>query len=205
MARPKGIGQRVPLVSLFFVGVSLIAYGWPQLADLLVYDREAILGGDFWRLSTAPFVHFSASHICWDLVVFGAAGWAIEAAGYRGFWFVCAIAAIIPGLTFMLASPELARYGGLSGLATGAVAYLCLCKTQETGGSRIIWLAILALMGVKTIVEIVTNTPIFVLTDSMPFRVLPSVHAFGCAGALAALIWIWPNKPLHTDAAGPHR
>jgi hypothetical protein len=92
--------------------------------------------------------------------------------------------------------PEIARYGGLSGLATGAVAYLCLCELKRSGRNKIIWLAILALIGIKTVVETVTCAPIFASAADMPFLVLPSVHAFGCAAALAALMWTWLKKAI---------
>jgi len=194
MARQKALKGRVPAVTLFLAGVSLLAYCWPHLSDLLVYDRQAILQGEVWRLFTAPVVHFSLSHLWWDLSVFCAAGWAIEVAGFRGYRLVCSLSAFIPGTVFLLVSPNLARYGGLSGLATGAVVYLSLWESRRPGRSRILWLAILALTGVKIIVESVTGAPIFLSTDNIPLRVLPAAHAIGCAAALAAFYGFGPNK-----------
>lgn len=205
MAQQETIEPRSAAVTASVACAALIVYGWPHLAELLVYDRQAILRGEVWRLFTAPFVHFSWSHICWDLLVYGAAGWVIETAGYRRYRLVCSLAAVIPGPVFLLASPELARYGGLSGLATGAVTFLCLCKTRGTDRNRTLWIALLALMGVKTTVEAITGTPIFVSAGNLQFRVLPAVHAFGCAAALAAFIWTWPAKALHSNAAGLNR
>jgi len=45
----------------------------------------------------------------------------------------------------------------------------------------------------KIVAETTLNAPLFVKTSSIPFRVLPSVHIFGYLGALAAIIWNWPN------------
>jgi rhomboid family GlyGly-CTERM serine protease len=180
---------RVPVLTLFLVGMALLVYAIPSLGDLFVYDRQAILGGEWWRLGTAPLVHFSRSHLGWNLLVFGAAGWAIENARYRKFWLVCGMAAIGPGLLYLLTAPQLAVYGGLSGLATGAVAYLCLCEMAKTGKSRPVWLAILLLMGMKILVEAARGEAIFVQAAGIPFRVLPLVHAVGVGGAVVA--WLY--------------
>ena len=120
---------------------------------------KQILSGELWRLLTAPLVHFSASHIWGDVIVFGIAGFAINLSGFRSFWLVCSIATIIPSLIFFLALPELERYGGLSGLATGAVAYFCICSLNKSRKNRIIWLVILAVMGIKILIEITMENP----------------------------------------------
>ncbi|MCK4535733.1 MAG: rhombosortase [Desulfuromonadales bacterium] len=201
MARPESLVSKIPVVTLFFVCASLITYGWPYLSELLVYDRQAILEGELWRIFTAPLVHFSTSHLFWNLLVFAAAGWVAETTESRGFWIVCGFSAISPGLIFLWASPELIRYGGLSGLASGAVAYLCLCKAMTTGKHKLLWLTILVLIGVKIMIEVTTANPIFVRTGT-PFHVLPAAHFWGCVGALVALAWSRPNKELQTDVTG---
>jgi rhomboid family GlyGly-CTERM serine protease len=180
--------------------VALIAYVWPDFSESLVYERQAILEGDVWRLVTAVFVHFSLSHMFWDMLVFAAAGLAVEASGYRGFLCVCGFAAIVPGIYFLLTSPEITRYGGLSGLATGAVAYLCLCKVDGAGRDRIPWLAILALLCMKIAVESVSHVSIFVVSKNIPIHVLPSVHAIGCVGAFIVCKWVRPNLRLEPAA-----
>jgi rhomboid family GlyGly-CTERM serine protease len=199
MVRQKKIKVQVKSLTLFIVSISIIAYNFPRFSDLLVYDRQAILCGELWRLLTAPFVHFSASHIFWDVLVFGAAGCAIEAKRYRGFWLVCIISAIIPSLILLLISPELQQYGGLSGLATGAVAYFCLCSVLKTKKNRIMWVVILVSMGAKIVAETVMGFPLFAQIGRIPFRVLPSVHIIGYLGAFAAIIWTWPNIRLDAD------
>lgn len=196
MVQPQTFRLRLPAVTLTCASVALIAYGWPDFSESLVYERQAILEGDVWRLVTAVFVHFSLSHMFWDMLVFTAAGLAVEVSGYRGFSFVCGFAAVIPGMYFLLTSPEISRYGGLSGLATGAVTYLCLCKMGGTGRDRILWLTILALVCMKTVVETVFHVPIFVVSKDIAIHVLPSVHAIGCVGAIAVYKWIRPSQRL---------
>ncbi|WP_372679818.1 rhombosortase [Desulfosarcina sp.] len=197
MVKQKERRVQGQILTLFIVSLTMIAYRFPQFSDLLVYDRQAILGGELWRLLTAPLVHFSASHIFWNVAVFSVAGFTITAAGFRSFWLVCCFASVLPSIIFLLTLPELERYGGLSGLATGAVAYLCLCSAVKARKNRMLWLLILLSMGTKIIVEATIGTPIFVQTGKVPFRVLPSVHVFGYLAALAAIIWSWPKVAPH--------
>ena len=197
MVRQKRITVQGQILTLFIVGISIIAYSCPQFSELLVYDRQAILSGELWRLITAPLVHFSVSHIFWDVSVFGIAGFAINASGFRNFWLVCSFAAVVPSLLFLMILPELARYGGLSGLATGAVAYFCLCSSFKTKKNRMLWKFMFLCMGIKIIVEANVGGPLFVQIGNAPFRVLTSVHIFGYFGALATIMWTWHNIFLH--------
>jgi rhomboid family GlyGly-CTERM serine protease len=203
VAQPKKIGVRIPAVTCSLLGLSLLVYGFPQASDLLAFDRAAVLQGELWRLVTAPFVHFSASHLFWNILVLCAAGWAAEAAGQRGFRWVCMIACAIPGPLYLLAFPEIGRYGGLSGLATGAAAYFCLCRALESKRNRTLWWIILFLMGAKIIVEAALGASLFVRAGGMPFRALPSAHVVGYLGALATFCVTRPAGRPRVPEDGP--
>lgn len=197
MVRQEKISAQGQTLTLFIVGISIIAYSFPWFSDLLVYDRQAILSGELWRLFTAPLVHFSASHMFWDIVVFGAAGLAIEATGFRCFWFVCSFAAFIPCFLFLLAFPAIESYGGLSGLATGAAVYFSLCSAYKSKKNRMMWLGILAFISIKIFIEATMGASLFAQAERIPFRVLPSAHILGYLGALVTIMWVWPNITLH--------
>jgi rhomboid family GlyGly-CTERM serine protease len=188
MANPEKINFSLPVVTLCGVGLALMAFGCSGLSEILVYDRRAILGGELWRLCTAPLVHFSPGHLLWNLSVFGAAGWMIEASGYRGFWRVCGWAAGVPGLIFLFAIPDLARYGGLSGPATGAVVYLCLFRIKDVGRSRSVWGAMLFMTAAKIMAEWGADTALFVDARNASFRVLPGAHALGFLSAVLVFL-----------------
>lgn len=177
--------MRAPLLTALTIGAALAVYRMPWLSGLLVYDRQAVLQGQWWRLATAPLVHFSASHLFWDALVFGVAGALAEVMEGRRFRLLCGIAAIAPGLLFLPAAPELVRYGGLSGLATAAAVYLCLCRTRDAAQGRLLWLLLLAIMAVKIIWEARLGAPLFAAAGDTPFRVLPAVHVLGYLGAAA--------------------
>src|SRR5204863_7874407 len=74
---------------------------------------------------------------------------------------------------------------GLSGLATGAIAFLSLHGLRERASWR--WICLLALTAValKTAVEFVTGQPIFAHSETLAIKPVPEAHI---AGALVALL-----------------
>jgi rhomboid family GlyGly-CTERM serine protease len=179
----EGSLDAFPVLTLGIAGAAVLAMAWPSLAELLVYDRQAVLNGELWRLLTAPLVHFSLSHLSWNLLVFVAAGWSVEKAAAGGFRRVCGLAAVFAGLAFLWGAPELGRYAGLSGLATGAVSYLCLCKFKTHDKPPLFWAILLLLVAGKILAEVVTGHALFVSADAS-FSVLPAAHFWGLVAAL---------------------
>jgi hypothetical protein len=118
--------------------------------------------------------------------VIAAAGSVIELNGYRRFGFLCILSIVAPGVLFLMTKPDMSQYGGLSALAVGATAYLCLCRVQQTHRGRVLWIGILGLLVVKILVECIIDAPIFARSGSLPFRVLPSAHIVGIAAAVIA-------------------
>ncbi|MEN6317749.1 MAG: rhombosortase [Syntrophaceae bacterium] len=189
MAWSQTLRMRFPTITLSITCVSLIIYASTRLTGLFVYDRQSVLEGQLWRLFTAPFVHLSTSHLFWNLVVFTAAGCAIEFTGYRRFGFICIMAIVFPGVLFLGTEPELGQYAGLSAVATGATTYFCLCRAHTASRDRILWVTILVLLIVKIFVEGAIDTPIFAQIGNSPFRVLPSAHAVGVVSAAAVFLY----------------
>jgi len=153
--------MHIPTITLSLVLAALLTYAVPPLTDLFIYDRQLVLGGQGWRLFTAPFVHFSLSHLGWNLLVLAAAGCATELSGYRRFGFLCILSPGIPGCLYLALQPDLTQYGGLSALATGATAYLCLSRAQQTCRDRGLWMVIFFLLIVKIFIEGVIDAPLF--------------------------------------------
>jgi rhomboid family GlyGly-CTERM serine protease len=189
MVRQRKIDAQNHLLTLFIAGLAITVYFFPLLSDLFVYDRKAILKGELWRLLTAPFVHFSGSHIFWNLLIFLLAGFAVNRSKFICFWIVCSLSISLPGLICLLVIPDIEYYGGISGVATGAAAYYCLYSFFNSEKRRGIWLIMLVVIFSKILIETVMNESIFARTGEIPFRVLPEAHVAGCLGAIAALIW----------------
>ena len=187
--KPEGPGRQVPIVTLLVVAAAIATYVIPGLASQMVYDRAAILSGEVWRLLTGNWVHFSASHLFYDLLGLGIAGWIIERRGYPYFGLLCVLSALSIGTVLLATRPEVQSYGGLSGVATAAIIFLALHGLKEPPPWRWICLAALVLIAGKVLLESITGRFIIAAADSVPFVPLPLSHIVG--GLTAALLFWW--------------
>jgi rhomboid family GlyGly-CTERM serine protease len=168
---------------------ALAAYLAPSLSAILIYDRSAILAGELWRLITGHWVHFSASHLLCDVVVLGVSGWLIEARGYRFFPALCGVAALSIGLAMLAALPDMAQYGGLSGVAMASTVYLALHGRREASPWRWICLGILALASAKLLGDVVGSGLSLIDLQDESVVTVPMSHFVGAAAGLAVYLW----------------
>src|SRR5437868_2545981 len=70
----------------FWIAISKNGSGW------FVYDCEAILRGEIWRMFTGHWVHFSTSHLTYDAFALGIAGFILEQRNRRILGIFCAVA-----------------------------------------------------------------------------------------------------------------
>ena len=186
---PGGAGRHVPAVTLLVVAGGIVTYVVPGLASHLVYDRAAILAGEGWRLLTGSWVHFSPTHLLYDLLALGIAGWIIERRGYRHFALLCVLAALGIGILLVATRPEAQFCGGLSGVATGAIVYLALHGLREPAPWKWVCAGVLILTIGKVLVESLAGRFLIEATGSVPFVPLPLSHVVG--GASAAVLFWW--------------
>ena len=186
--------RRFPLVTLIVVGISMLVYLLPSTA-WLAYDRDAILNGELWRVITGHWVHFSLQHFLYDTAAFGIAGWMIEARGYKNFGWMCVLAVFVISGSMLLCAPSLQVCGGLSGLATAAVAFLALHGLEEKGIWRWICGAALLLCAAKMSIELMTGD-FLLLKAPGPFVPVPSNHIAGAMTALGVYAWRTRRIPI---------
>ncbi len=115
-----GYLQGWALPGLVIIVASLLALSDDWGRELLRYDRDAIAGGQIWRLASGHFVHLGLSH------------WVLNGAGLLLVWFlvgeflrasqwllVTIVCIVGIDLGFWLFQPQLQWYVGLSGLLHG--------------------------------------------------------------------------------------
>lgn len=176
--------SRSPVLTLSICAASVVVAVTPRLQGMLIYDRAAVASGEWWRLITGNLVHLSAEQLFYDLTVFLIAGWMIEAYRIHHFPRLCLLSTALIGIGIYLFMPEMAYYAGLSGVATGAVAFLCLDGLRTGGVWR--WLCMAVLIGLlaKVGVEIISDR-FLVLSIDVPHIVpAPISHAIGTATAV---------------------
>jgi len=161
----------------------------PGLSAILIYDRSAILGGELWRLITGNWVHFSASHLSYDVIVLGVAGWLIESRGYRFFPALCGVTALAIGLAIFAALPDMAQYGGLSGVAMASAVYLALHGLREASPWRWIGVGILAFCLAKLLSDVVGGGLALIEWQDEAVVNVPLSHVVGAAAGLGMYLW----------------
>lgn len=193
--------------TLSIAGVAGLAFVWPRFAGALIYERADIAAGQAWRLWTGHLVHYTVSHLVFDLAVFLAAGLWLEwiRPPLARWFYLLAPPAISAALWW--GEPALERYAGLSGLATGVLVLLALVqRRRDAGAPPWFWPAVLLLVAVKVVVESTTQTPLFARMEA-GVRVIPLAHLGGIVCALVAFLaaQYWERRhvrPLRPRANG---
>ena len=198
--RDRAVPQRISPISLALTG-ALLVFALPQFQSVLIYDREAILAGELWRLFTGHWVHFSAAHLGCNLAVLAVAGLILETGTAVRTTRLLLVAPWFISVGLLLCEPQLRCYGGLSGLATAAVVALALdAFARRRQDPRAGWTAalLLLLFGLKTVFEWHTHRSLFALDADAAYTVVPLSHLLG--GLAALMLQLLPD---FRSAGGP--
>jgi len=180
--------MRMPLWTVLLCGIATAIYLVPPLAGVAIYDRDAIASGEWWRLATGNLVHLSLMQLILDVIALLVVGTIIELRGERHWWLICSTAGTVVGLSVYLTAPEFRYYGGLSGIVTGAVVYLCLDGLRDTANWRGLCMFVLALVALKIGIEFSSGDTLLTVAGSQPFEAVPVSHLAGACAALFVFI-----------------
>lgn len=175
---------RFPWATLAIAFAAVAIWVWPRGQEILLYERGRIVGGEWWRLFTAHGVHWSMSHLGWNLAVFLPAGiWVERIAATRTRWFFLCAPAII-GISLLAGDAALARYAGLSGMGVGVLTLLALTKLAGKSEERWVWQGVLLLLAVKIATEFLLGRALFAHFEAGQIRPMPLAHLAGAACAV---------------------
>jgi rhomboid family GlyGly-CTERM serine protease len=176
------------LITVLVLSGAAAVYLFPDLAAWCIYDRGAVRQGEVWRLLTSHLVHFDPAHLWYNLAAFGVAGWLVESQEGRGFRVLLGLMALGISGFLLAARPEMAWYGGLSGLACGCVAYLALTGAGE--GQRWWWVrgVVFLLLVIKLVYEAWSGGTVLIYPAPLSFVPVWEAHVVGVMVALAAAI-----------------
>ena len=142
-----------------------------------------------WRLLSGHLVHWDATHLLWDALVFAALGAAAEACGGRRRVAAALLLAALAGsATFLLQHGDLSAYRGLSGLDSALLTFVAVTQIRTAGARpiRLLFAAVLIGFAAKTIMETAAGRALFAAGGG--WVNLPSIHLAGAAaGAATAL------------------
>jgi rhomboid family GlyGly-CTERM serine protease len=201
----RGAGRRPAPFPALALGLGLLALllaRVPGAEAALVFDRGALAAGEWWRLLTGHLVHWSADHLVWDVGTFVALGAACELRSRRRFAACVLGSALAISFAVWGLLPELAQYGGLSGVDCALFALLGveLWREQRRADGRIaagLALALGGALALKVGFEWVTGGTVFVADLGASIVPVPAAHVAGAAvglavpivGALAPRVW----------------
>jgi rhomboid family GlyGly-CTERM serine protease len=160
-----------------------LAVGGDELRELGRYQRDAIEGGQYWRLVSGHLVHLNFGHLWPNLAALLIIGALFDDVFRSVDWLrasVVSAAAIDLGLYVF--DPAVEWYVGLSGVLHGLVAagaLALLLRKQKLG-------AVLALgLGAKLAFEQLAG-PVPFTAESVGGPVVVAAHLYGAAGGLLA-------------------
>lgn len=163
--------------------IALLLAAVPAATPALVYVRDAVLGGEVWRLVSGHLVHGTAAHLAWNLAGL-ALVWLAFATRLRGRdWAITGAAAALGcGLGVLAFAPDVAAMLGLSGVLHGLAAAGALAAVRA--GERLGW-AFLAVVAGKVAWEQVAG-PSPAAAAVLGGGIAVDAHLYGSlAGALA--------------------
>ena len=161
--------KTVPWLTVTTASLSALLAG-ASLGGFAQYDRAALLRGEVWRLVTGHFVHWSASHLAWDLLAFVILGAICERRRWLYVVVVLGTALIVSSFLFVCC-PEVAMYRGLSSIDSA----LWMWAVFIIGERRVsVALTLLTLFVAKVMIESFGGA---LFVDGI--TVLPVVHLLG--------------------------
>ena len=163
---------------------ALFLAAFPQLAPAFVFDRNAIAAGELWRLWTGHWVHFSSSHLWWNLAALTPIGTWLETERPGLLLRFSIIGAPLLSLGLWFLDPHMLTYGGLSGLGTGVVTLLGLTLCQNHGKTTTTGAIILTLVTLKLGSDITSGTAMLSTFSEPEIRPASPAHLLGTLLAL---------------------
>ncbi|WP_185234128.1 rhombosortase [Teredinibacter franksiae] len=170
-----------------FISVLALLGDW--LNPYLLYQREAVFAGQWWRLLTGHLVHLGVLHGLLNI-----AGLLMLVAGFPGllrpvtWWIVGLLLAVGISIGFVLIKPELSFYAGLSGVLHGLFTLLLIVALAQKPfqANRLLWV-VLGLLLAKLGYEQLPDYSAGYIEQAMAAPVIVDAHLFGAVlGAIFA-------------------
>ena len=177
---------RLPWLTVTLVLSALVVYCFSSLSHGLIFDRILVLEGQWWRVPTSLLVHYSASHLFWNMAAFFVLGTILEQENRRAFiWLLILVSA---GNGLFLFNPDIEFFAGASGLVMAIAGYCCIVKMANKE-SRFLWGLLFAVLAAKIGYEMISGEELFA---SGNFHVLPEAHLLGIVSAIV-LFFLLPR------------
>jgi rhomboid family GlyGly-CTERM serine protease len=177
---------------LLHLPVLLPSLAWDRLVWLrgaMVFSREAILGGEYWRLLTGQLLFFGHYDLCLDILPLPILGYLLEPEARKRMLAIMLISALGVGLCVLLFNPELELYCGISGIVYGVIAWGLIVYYRRIEGKEYgVWLLLLSMFILKIVLECAGSGFAPMHSQNLAFPALPEAHLYGALAGLAGAI-----------------
>lgn len=185
--------SRLPWLTMAMIVGAVMVFVRPQWSMWFQYDRAAIESGQWWRVLSCHWTHWSMDHLFWDGFALAVLGTLIETwpnrpgaiKGWRTrFLAMIAVSALCICLAVWLVHPDMTTYRGLSGLDSALFAMLSMLMLRENldeqhwGGVAAV-MALFIAFSAKILFEVKTGSCFFVDSRAGAMVPLPLVHIIG--------------------------
>ena len=142
-ASAKGLaGLTVPLMVV--TAMLIIAIGGTSVEEALRYERDAVLGGEFWRLLTGHLVHPGRAHLLVNIAGLALVWVFFGTAFSPGRWVAAlVVSALGVSLGLLVLNHSVAWYVGLSGVLHGLFAAGLVAQKEMPVEIRLLLTALL--------------------------------------------------------------
>ena len=192
---PAQYRRRIPWTYATAGALCLLIQCVPEWRGALIYDRAALVRGEWWRLWTGHCVHFGWPHFVADGGLFVIMGWLLERAHP---WFSRVALVLMPLFISALLywfDPTMQRYGGLSAVDLGLLLYLA-GQGWQRDWSDWFWPAVLVIYVGEVIFETVQGGQGggMIRFDDASVKVATSAHVASALYAAAAWGIAWRRR-----------
>lgn len=195
---------RAAWIALLLAAPAVLFGLLPEAGAQLEFDRGALAAGQFYRLITCHWTHWSANHLVWDLGPFVLLVLLAARSGVRRMLATLAASAVLIPAAVWIALPAMTHYRGLSGLNSALFLLVAVTVLRGELAARR-WLAagavglVLAGFGGKLAYELLAAGTLF--ADGAGFVPVPLAHLAGglCGWSVAMGNRIDKTSLLHEE------
>lgn len=188
--------MRLCWLSITLIVVTLLALLTSRISDFLIYDREAILNGQIWRLLTGHLVHFSPLHWLYDMSVFAVSAIALELSSRKILIRLILLLALSISSGLLILKPNMAYFGGMSGIACGTLLFWSLSNLKRQGRLQAIWLCMIMLLIIKIGWEMHSSGSLLPYGSQQIYMAEPLSHFIGAITAFIYYLYEYKKLPL---------
>lgn len=143
----------MPLWTVGLVAGLVLAQWAPGASDWMAYDRSAVADGEWWRVVTGHFVHYSWAHLANNLLAVVPVAWLVETRYPRDGLPLVLGASVVIGIALLIGAPGVTEFRGASGVAWALLGYVALRGLHEHRRWRLVCLLALVLLSAKLAAE----------------------------------------------------